>query len=32
MTSPDDDFADEWDDEDSNRYQERLEAGEEPPE
>jgi hypothetical protein len=30
MTGPDDDdWSDEWDDEDSNRYQDRLEAGEE---
>jgi hypothetical protein len=28
MSEPDD-WEDEWDDEDSNRYQDRLEAGEE---
>jgi hypothetical protein len=32
MTGPDDDddWSDEWDDEESTRYQDRLEAGEEP--
>lgn len=29
MTGPGDDWEDEWDDEDSNKYQDRIEAGEE---